>query len=78
MLVVRIKVPLEGGFMLSKNALQEFKIVWKEEFGEDLPDNLALEEGVNLLTLLDQIYRPVKKEWMDEKDKSDFPDLPAP
>lgn len=64
--------------MLSDESLRDFKIVWKEEFGEDISDDLALEEGVNLLNLLDHIYRPIKKEWLKDTDKNDFADLPAP
>lgn len=64
--------------MLSEEALQDFKIAWKEEFGENISDDLALEEGVNLLTLFDYIYRPIKKEWLKEANKEEFADLPAP
>lgn len=52
--------------MLSDKALQEFKKIWKEEFGEDISDEKAAEEGINLLTMFDAIYRPIKKEWVDE------------
>ena len=63
---------------LSLTSLEEFKIIWKEEFGEDISDELALEESSNLLTLFDHIYKPIKKEWLKEADKNDFTDLPAP
>lgn len=54
--------------MLPPEALQEFKEIWKEEFGEEIPDDLATEEAINLLTLTDAIYRPIKKSWNDEYD----------
>lgn len=57
--------------MLSDKALQEFKRIWKEEFGEDISDEKATEEGINLLTMFDAIYRPIKKEWVDELERKD-------
>jgi len=52
--------------MLSDKALQEFKEIWLEEIGEEISDERAVELGINLLTMFDAVYRPVKKEWMDE------------
>ena len=57
--------------MLSDKALKEFKKIWKEEFGEDISDEKAAEQGINLLTMFDAIYRPIKKEWADELEKKD-------
>ena len=50
--------------MISETALQEFKKIWLEEFGEEISDEKATELGINLLTLFDHIYRPVKKSWL--------------
>lgn len=55
--------------MLSKQALDEFKAIWKAEFGEDVPDNIATDEAINLLTMFNTIYRPIKKEWVDEYEQ---------
>lgn len=55
--------------MLSKQALDEFKVIWRAEFGEDVPDDIATEEAINLLTMFNVIYRPIKKEWVDEYEK---------
>jgi len=52
--------------MISEKALQEFKAIWKEEIGEDIPDEAAIEEAINLLTITNTIYRPIKKEWLKE------------
>ncbi len=52
--------------MISQWALKEFKTIWKEEYGNDIPDDFALEMAVNLLTLMNTIYRPIKEEWLDE------------
>jgi len=60
--------------MLSQKALDEFKTIWREQFGEDISDEKATEEGINLLTMFNAIYRPIKKEWADEwaqKHKND-------
>lgn len=56
--------------MLSKKALEEFKTIWRKQFGEDISDEKATEEGSNLLNLFNVIYRPIKKEWLkDDEDK---------
>ena len=55
--------------MLSKKALDEFKAIWKKQFGEDISDAKATDEGINLLTLFNAIYRPIKKEWANEYDE---------
>ncbi len=52
--------------MVSKEALEEFKRIYKEEKGEDISDELAMEEAASLLTLFDAVYRPIKKEWLQE------------
>ena len=57
--------------MISPEATKEFQDIWKEEFGEDIPEDLALEEGLNLLTIFDAIYRPIKQEWFDESENED-------
>ncbi|OGY45752.1 MAG: hypothetical protein A2744_00010 [Candidatus Buchananbacteria bacterium RIFCSPHIGHO2_01_FULL_44_11] len=57
--------------MLSKEAVKEFKAIWRKQFGEDISDEKAAEEGINLLTILDAIYRPIKKEWADELEQKD-------
>ncbi len=54
--------------MLSKEALQDFKRRWKEEYGEDISDDFALEQAINLLTLFGAVCRPLKKEWVEKYD----------
>ncbi len=51
--------------MLSQTALQDFKRLYEEEYGEVLPNAEALELATNLLTFMDYVYRPIKKEWVD-------------
>jgi len=52
--------------MLSAQALQEFKEIWKQEFGEEISSDLAIEEGINLLTMFNAVYRPIKEEWLSK------------
>jgi len=60
--------------MISEKALKEYKTILKEECGLTPSDDEVMEEATHLLTMVDAIYRPVKKEWLneyvDEKDKS--------
>jgi hypothetical protein len=57
--------------MISKQALEEYKEIWrKENPGQDIDDATAMDQAVALLTLMDTVYRPVKKEWF-EKYKSE-------
>ena len=55
--------------MISKEALEEFKKIWREEKGTEILDEEATEEAVNLLTLYNVIYRPIKKEWMEDYER---------
>lgn len=52
--------------MISKEAVEKFKAIWKEKFDEEISDEKATEKGINLLTLFNIIYRPIKKEWQKE------------
>ena len=52
--------------MISNAALLEFKQVWLAEFGEDVPDDVAMGEAANLLTMFDAVYRPLKQSDIDE------------
>ena len=52
--------------MLSDSALQNFKKIYKEQYGQEISDAEALELGANLLNLYNHIYRPIKKEWLDK------------
>ena len=59
-----------ANIMVSEKALQEFKKIWREEFGEEISDEKALQEATALLTMFDVIYRPIRKEWADEYDNN--------
>jgi len=51
--------------MISKESLDEFKKIYKEEFGEEISNEEALEKAINLLNLFNAIYRPIKKDWVN-------------
>lgn len=52
--------------MLSKQALEEYKEIHKQETNTVLADEVLLDEAINLLTLFDRVYRPIKKVWLQE------------
>lgn len=56
--------------MLSEKAIKEFKEIWLREFGEEISDKKALEEGIKLLNLFNAVYRPIKKEWLNDDQES--------
>lgn len=45
--------------MLSRQALEELKTIYREEYGEILTDQEALEIGQRLLSLFQVISRPL-------------------
>lgn len=52
--------------MISDKALQEYKEIYKKKFGTDIDDATAMEQATSLLTLVNAVYRPIKKEWLEE------------
>lgn len=44
---------------LSQKAIEELKMIYREEFGEALPDEQALEMGQRLLRLFRILARPL-------------------
>ena len=55
--------------MISKEALEEFKQIWREKKGTEISDEEAMDKAVNLLTLYNIIYHPIKKEWMEDYER---------
>jgi hypothetical protein len=47
--------------MLSNQSLQDFKDIWKQEFGEEISDDFAVEQAISLLTLIDVVYKPISR-----------------
>ena len=48
--------------MLSTQSLQDFKDLWRQEFGEEISDDFAMEQAINLLTLMTAVYRPIRND----------------
>lgn len=48
--------------MISKEQLEKFKEIYKNQFGEELSDQDALEKATKLLNMMKVIYRPLPKE----------------
>ncbi len=57
--------------MISDQALQEFKMIWRDETGLEITDKEALDAAVALLHLFNVIYRPIPKDWSDEYDNQE-------
>lgn len=57
--------------MLSRKAIEEYKAIYKKEFGKEITDSEAEEQGMKLLRLFKIIYRPIPKSWAKkhEEDK---------
>lgn len=47
---------------LSKEAIEEFKEIYREEFHEEISDAQAQEMGEGLLDLFEIIYRPIPED----------------
>jgi hypothetical protein len=44
---------------LSKQAIEEFKSIWNNEYGYSLREDLAVSYATKLLNLFSAIYRPI-------------------
>jgi len=53
--------------MLPKEAIEEFKRIYKAEYGEEISDKEASDLAVNLVLLFKRIYRPLPKQRTAEK-----------
>ena len=58
--------------LLSKEAIKEFKQIYRQEFGGKISDQKALELALNLLNLFRVIYKPITKEEFRKTKKSKF------
>lgn len=54
---------------ISQKALEEFKEIWKRQFGEEISDKDAYEEASCLLRLFKVIYRPLPSKTKKERDQ---------
>jgi hypothetical protein len=60
-----------GKDMITKEDLEKFKALYKKHFDKELTDQEALDQAIKLLTIVDIVYRPIKKEWLDELEQKD-------
>jgi hypothetical protein len=54
---------------LSKRAVQEFKKLYSQEFGERISDDKARELGENLLALFRVIHRPIDEDTKENRKR---------
>lgn len=47
--------------LITKEALEEFKRIYKNHTGEDLSDQEALESATKLLNIIQLVYKPIPK-----------------
>jgi len=64
--------------MLSKQAIDEFKQLYKEHYGEDLNDFVASEAANRLVRMVELVYKPILKseEAKYNEIKKDAEDVP--
>jgi hypothetical protein len=55
--------------MISQEALEEFKAIYKKQFGIELSNQDALAKATKLLTLMKLVYKPITKEEYDMVQK---------
>lgn len=53
---------------LSREAIEEFKQIYKEECGKTISDAEALEMGLKLLRLFEIVYRPIPLDCQKDND----------
>ncbi|MFA6184748.1 MAG: hypothetical protein WC720_01215 [Candidatus Shapirobacteria bacterium] len=53
--------------MLNQQDLNEFKEIWLAEFGEEIGDDVAEEQGQRLLNLFQVIYKAMPKKENEDK-----------
>jgi len=51
-----------GGMRLSQQAIEDFKKVYKKEYGEDISDAEAEEMATRFLRLFNLIYQPIPED----------------
>ena len=66
--------------MLSKQALDEYREIYRAEHGDVPSDEVLAEEAIKLLTVFDLVYRPIKKVWLQEyeRQREIFPRVVGP
>src|SRR3989338_8364268 len=55
--------------MLSKKAVDEFKKLYRDHYGEELNDFVASEAANRLVRMVELVYKPIPKAWEGEYNK---------
>lgn len=50
-------------------AIKDFKEIYKTEFGIEISDQEAQNQGIRLLQLMNLVYKPISKEWINKHEK---------
>ena len=56
--------------MLNTNQIEQFRILWKNRFGQEISKEKALKEGLNLVNLIETICRPDNQQNQKENIKN--------
>lgn len=57
---------------LSEEDITEYQEIYKEQFGEEVSREEAYKQGINLLRLLEVVYKPsTKEEWEELRKRSE-------
>ena len=54
---------------ISQKSLDEFKSLYRKQFGKDLTDVEAREKGSQLIRFLEIVYKPMTKEEFDKLEE---------
>ena len=54
---------------LTDEQISEFQRLYKNRFGEDVSREEAIAQGLDLISLMRAVYRPIKKSEVDELAK---------
>lgn len=47
--------------MLTKEQIEKYKAIYEKEFGEEISDEKAIEQGEALVQLMKAVYKPIKR-----------------
>lgn len=55
--------------MLPQKAIDEFKKLYKEHYGEELNDFVATEAANRLVRMVELVYKPIPKAWEEDYNR---------
>jgi hypothetical protein len=55
--------------MISRKALIEYRDIYTKLHGHTPADDILIAEATKLLTLVNTVYKPIKKAWVSEQQK---------